>query len=500
MAIQSKQSKGLGISFFLSVGTLLIIFVSILVLSGKFSSLVTGIVRPHATMAIPQVNQGFSDPFKAGGEPNPGKWTTFVTNKDMVQVFETPSDNLRMQIKAGATGGSYNGGGVTFNQSIADGADFRVLGVVYMPIVTGDVGSAVTGIRFASNENDKVNAESTSIRWIVRKDKANKIDQSFVIFTVLDNQGKSIYTKQADIKSNVAVFRIIRVHEAYRAGFQLGSDASSDASTVWLTDSDVSDGKKLGQDGRISLFTTNNGTKDHYASVVGRFDSASIQWQDLKLTPTPNTKDTFSDAFSNDQILKTVWKIQTSGQNATITANQANNLALTLLGGTSPDSASLWRTTPDVPKGKDFMMNAYVYKPKVIGTGNAVTGILFAEPKFVPAGTAKIQWVYSADAKTNKLQFILMGNDRVWHVKAETPVTNAKQMAITLSLRRIDGKYAGWYRFGDSDADWKQLGISESEPFDAIGNMILFASNTKGTEKFPFVNVQIDTASGWVSK
>ena len=73
--MKSKESRGLGFSLVLSVGTLVIILVSILVLSGNFSSLVTTILKSHATMSLPQVNQTFTDPFKVEGQPNPDKWT-----------------------------------------------------------------------------------------------------------------------------------------------------------------------------------------------------------------------------------------------------------------------------------------------------------------------------------------------------------------------------------------------------------------------------------------
>jgi hypothetical protein len=495
----TKQTKQLGLPLIISVGTIVIILGSMLVLSGKFSSLVTTIIKPHASMSMPQIDGSFTDSFKSDAV-NTDKWQVARSDEGKVIVAQTAANNLRIDITGGTSDKKVSEGGLVFKQALDDQGDFRALAVFYQPVVTDDRGGAVSGIRFASS--DTSNGEAAVIRWIVRKDKEKKLNESVASFAVLNAKGDTIYSKELPLKSNIAVFRIVRVNKKYRAGFQVGNDMSSDTNVTWLTPDDFGNAS-LGQNGRITLFTNNNGMKDTFASVYGRVDTAVMQWQYPKgtPTPTPNGLESFNDAFSVEGTIDKKWtkRVPADGS-AEVTANKANNLAFTFVSGPKANSASVVRNNPVVAKGKNFQMTTYIYQPKAVGQGGAYAGILFAEPNFVPAGASKVFWVVSADKTVNKLQFSMMGDDRNWHVKAEKDLNDTKPKAVTLMLRRLDGKYTAHFRLGDNDADWVKLGNDETLPFDATGNMVLFGGTTKGKDVFPYASVQFDQAGGYAQK
>ena len=478
MAKKTSSSKRNMLSV-VSFITLLVILVSVFVLSGSFSDLITTITKSKASQANVKITQSFGDAFK-DGSINTEKWA--VSKSDGVLVTETTADNLRMDIPAGAANGKARAGTLTFKELLKDNGDFRAMAVVYRPIVTGD-GMGITGIRFSSKGED--DDEAAVVRWQVNG------ASSKAVFFVNGADGTRMETEQANITGNIAILRLERINKKYRAFYKLGKDFSGD--TDWIALGSEANAT-LGNEGKISIFTHNGGVKDKFPKVVGRFDEFHLGWEG-----DPATSISFSDAFANGTLGKN-WKVyKTDG--AQVYENINDNLIMSLTSGAlngKPRHARIVRTSPVVREDKNFVMNSALFKPTVVGEGNGFAGLGFVSTGNVDDEAANVRWVVSGTT-VSKLVFVVRAPDGTLAEQANVSL-DAKVKKITLRLVRNGNRYAAFYRTGDSDTDFVKIGADASSNFGAAGHVMLMVNNVGAGGKFPRVVGRFDGVSGNVSK
>lgn len=458
--------------------TLLLILVSVFVLSGSFSDLVTTINKSKASQANAQVTESFMDPFK-DGVISTDAWT--VVKTDGVTVAETAADSLHVDVTEGNVGGKVKSGTLIYNELLKGTGDFRAVAVVYKPVVTGE-GTGITAIRFSSKGED--DDEAAVVRWAVSK------DSSKISFLVNGADGNRMETQKAEVKSNIAVLRLDRINKRYRAFYKLGSDTTGDKNWIALgNEADAS----LGNEGRISIATHNGGVGGKFPKVVGRLDQFHIAWEG-----DPSTKKGFSDAFANGNIGGN-WKVsRTDG--AQVYENKNDNLIMSMPSGALAGKgryAVLTRTQPVVPQGKDFAFQAKLYKPAVIGEGTGYAGLRFVSVGAIDDEAASVRWVAGKDV--SKIVFVVRAPDGTLAERASVDVPAALKSA-TLRLVRVGNSYRGWYRTGDADTDWVAIGSEESSNFGANGTVSLIVSNAGVPNKFPRIVGRFDSVNGSVDK
>lgn len=470
-------AKKLNLVSVVSFVTLLLILVSVFVLSGSFSDLITTITKTKASRANPRVTESFTDAFK-DGVINEEKW---VTSKSTgVVVTETQADNLRFDIPAGAIDNKARSGSLTMKELLKGDGDFRATAVVYRPLVTGD-GTGITGIRFSSKGAD--DDEAAIVRWQVNG------TSSKAVFLVNGADGTRMLTQQVDVPGNIAILRLDRINKKYRAFYKVGRDMSGDTSWVSLG-SEMN--ATLGNEGRVSVFTSNTG--DKFPKVVGRMDQFSLGWEG-----DPATRVSFSDAFA-DGVLGKNWKVgKTDG--AQVYENKNDNLILSLTSGSvnsKPRYARITRLSPVVPDGKDFTLNTTVYKPTVVGEGSGLSGLGFVSTGNIDDEAATVRWIVSGTA-VSRLAFAVRAPDG--SLSEQTSVNLAATVKrVTLRLVRVGDRYTAFYKTGDSDVDFIRIGNDASSNFGAAGHVILMVNNIGAGNKFPRVVGRFDGASGSVSK
>lgn len=458
--------------------TLLLILVSVFVLSGSFSDLVTTINKSKASQANPKITESFMDPFK-DGTINTDAWA--VAKTEGVAVVETAADNLRIDVSEGNSSGKVKAGTLTYKELFKGSGDFRAVAVVYKPVVTGE-GTGITAIRFSSKGED--DDEAAVVRWQVSK------DSSKISFFVNGADGKRMETQQAEVKSNIAILRLDRINKRYRAFYKLGNDVTGDKNWIALgKEADAS----LGNEGRISITTHNGGVAGKFPKVVGRLDQVAISWEG-----DPATKKSFSDAFANGNIGAN-WKVsRTDG--AQVYENTNDNLIMSLPSGALNGKgryAILTRTQPLVPEGKEFALQAKIYKPAVIGEGTGYSGLRFVSAGTVDDEAAVVRWV--AGKNISKMVFAVRAPDGTLAERASVDVP-ATLKSATLRLTRVGNSYRGWYRTGDADTDWVAIGSEASTNFGANGAVGLVVSNAGMPGKYPRVVGRFDTVNGSVAK
>lgn len=475
---KASSPASLNLVSVVSFVTLLVILASVFVLSGSFSDLVTTINKTKASQANPKVTESFMDPFK-DGVVNEDVWT--VAKTDGVTVAETEADNLRVDVNEGSVGGKVKAGTLTYKELFKNNGDFRAVAVVYKPIVTGE-GTGITAIRFSSKGED--DDEAAVVRWQVSK------DSSKISFLVNGADGKRMETQQAEVKSNIAVLRLDRINKRYRAFYKVGNDTTGDKNWVALgNETDAS----LGNEGSISISTHNGGVAGKFPKVAGRLDQFSIAWEG-----DPSTKKSFSDAFANGNIGAS-WKVSRA-DGAQVYENKNDNLIMSMPSGALEGKgrhAILTRTQPVIPEGKDFALQAKLYKPAVVGDGVGYAGLRFVSAGSVDDEAAVVRWVAGKDI--SKIVFVVRAPDGTLAERASVDVPTTLK-AATLRLTRVGNSYRAWYRTGDSDTDWVAVGSEESANFGANGAVSLTVSNSGTPNKFPRVIGRFDSVNGSVAK
>lgn len=485
MAAKKKDSWGIPLG--ISVVSLVIIAVSLVVISGKFSSLITIFVRPHASAAQPVITDRFIDAFK-DGKVNADKWD--VSANEDVSVQETTADNLRVDIpgipvskKAVAKRGT-----LVFKEKFKKNADFRVTVIMYRPIINKD-GAGQSGIAFSSAS--KLDDEAASIVWKVASDSGSV--SSKIIFDVKAPNGDSMIHKEADLRSNIAVLQLTRVNGYYRGAYHPGADLTGDVEATVLGEIQNAE---LGDDGKVRILTNNAGTK---TKVIGRFDTAYVYWQ-ANNKPTPTSDQAlFTDNFG-DGVVNTKWTTHaTSG--STTQENTEKNLAITVLAGAVDGKAGnvqITRNEPVVGTLKNFVFTAWVYKPSWVGGGLGAAGLRFQSSSAANKEAAHVSWRTGKDASgklVSRLVFVV--TDRTGK-QVEVDGVNLKDgvIKVALQLRRTGTKYAAFYKLnpGDPDTAAVAIGSEKEASFGEDGRFGLFVSNLGQNGKYPFVAAQFDFA------
>lgn len=482
MAIKSKKSN---VSTVVWVTTLIIVLVSVFVMSGNFSKLMTTMVKTKASLSNPKLTRSLGDAFKTD-VLNLDTWTPHAV--EGATIIQTSKDNLRITVPSGNLNSKAKSANISYKELIAQNGDFRVVTVLYRPLVTGE-GTGVSGIRFASKGSE--NDEGATIQWRVNGAK------STVLFSVRGADGKKLESQQDDLTTNVAVLRIDRVNKKYRAFYKVGNELTGDVG--WKRLGDEFDAS-LGNEGYVSLFTSNTGVGDKFPKVAGRFDQVNISWEDASV---PQSQLKFSDAFANGNVGK-LWKVGGS-DGAQIYENPNDNLIMPVLAGakgTKPRYSLLNRAEPVVGVGKNFMFQTSMFKPTVVVSD---VGVGFAGIRFVSTASdddegATVRWMVgkqkngSADVAVSKLIFAVRGSESQ---SVDLPAAKNK---ITARLVREGTTYKAWYRTGDSDSDWIMIGHEVSGNFDANGKVGLIVSNVGSDSKFPRVVGRFDQVNGSISK
>ncbi|MFH0749776.1 MAG: hypothetical protein V1917_02570 [Candidatus Gottesmanbacteria bacterium] len=474
-----KKKSRISVSLVLSLFVVVFLGVSTLVISGNFASIVTPfapLIKLFASNNQPKLTQGFTDAFKADAI-NTDKWT--VGKNGNASIVQTAYDNLRINIPAGNVSSAGKYGYLMFKERFDDKADFRIVGVLYRPIVTGD-GSGTTGLRFSSSGS--ADDEGARIQWIVNG-TASKVK-----FTVSAADGTILESKDADLSSTFAVFRLDRVNKTYRAYYKVDRDESDDAKWIRLGQEYNA---TLGNAGNVAIFTNNVGKDGKFPKVVGRFDTVRIRWEG-----EPSNRIEFYDGFSN-QVVANKWNISVSS-GATVIETPSNNLNLNVPAGaveSKPGRAVITRKEPIVKSDKDFYVQTAMYKPTVTGDGKGAAGLSFRSFTTVDDEAAQIRWVVTGS--TSKLVFLVYNPDGTL---GERAFVNVDKNKLTLVLKRKGNKYTALYRIGDTDTDWIRIGKEENAVFGANGTVSLFTSNVGEAGKYPRVNARFDGVWGWVAK
>lgn len=426
------------------------------------------------------LSSNFKDNFKSTAI-DVSKWTVLKTGNTGVK--QSATNNLVINVPAGSLDGKTSKSGrLVSKQLLGEGDNFRVVSVLYRPVVTGE-GLGVTGVRFGSD--DKKNDEGAIISWNVNSNKEGKL-----YFYVKGSDGKRIETKVVNLNSNQAVFRLDRVNDVYFAYYKTGNDTTSDKD--WTSLGKV-DNSSLGASGFVTLFANNAGEAGKYPAVLSRFDSLSLAWEG-----GVSTLNKFADSFSN-KVVEEQWKKRLT-PGSTIVENASDNMVMRIPSGVvsgKPGSAYLKRLSPRIPANKDFSLNTLIYKPVVSGSGLSASGLSFVSSDEEDKEAAKLMW--QVGGSTNKLVFAVR-NDK--GVMSETALIKLKQnvKSLTMRLTRRGDKYSAWYRTGDGDTDFIKIGSDKDLVFGSEGTVGLFSTNLGSLLRYPSVAVRFDSVSGSVEK
>lgn len=476
-----KHNKTSRLSVVVFTVSLVFIFASLLIISGALPNIVTTITQSSASRGVPKVTERFTDNFKTD-TVNEQKWSTHARGNG--RIMQTASNNLRMDIPQGNHENKPKITVLTFKELIKETGDFRLIAVVYRPVVDGE-GAGIAGLRFNSKGGD--DDEGATIRWIVNG------DNSIVHFVVNGTDGTKLESERMKLDSNIALLRLDRINRQYQAYFKPGRDLSAD--TGW-TKLGQEWNRSLGADGRVSLFTQNTG--DKFPKVTGRFDSAHIGWEG---EPSANDTATFSDAFANGN-LGVRWKELTT-KGAQIYENDRDNLIMSLASGQADGkrrSAVLYRLQPNVLADKDFRFHAQIFKPTVVGEGKGEAGLRFSSAGNVNDEGASVRWIADA-GNLSRLSLMVRNPDGTIAEKAGVNMDpKVKKLTVRL-VRTGTNDYRGWYRIGDGDGDFVLIGsYKTSDNFGANGKVQLYVTNRGDGGKFPRVVARFDRAWGSMEK
>lgn len=489
-----KRKSALSLPVVVSIGATIVLAGTALYAGGYFPTITKSISGIFASNAKPIINTTFTDNFK-DGTIDAAKWDKVVGGD--VTVFENVSDNLKFNIPAGSVGGALKQGKLIYKELLKDKMDFVVSTVAFKPIVTG-TGTGTEGMRFVSaSGSDK---EGAVVRWEVNG------ATSKIRFVVTDKDGKVLVNSAADVFTNSAAMRLVRVNREYKAYYKSGTDINDELGWNLLgvcdrtAETNNCNATLTGQDGKLSLFAHNGGTKDAFPKVVARFDRATIGTQTG--TSAPATVETFNDEFSNGN-LGSVWAA-TKSSGVEVTENTNNMLmvqipALSVNG--NPAVARIKRLTPSVGVEKDFTYYVQLKKPALVGDGSGYAGLVFASPTVQDKEGASVRWIVTKSGTTSTSKLVFLVNDKTGGPLVERASVNVNNAKLTLGLRRNGNLYKAFYRVGDSDSDWVQIGdLAVSDNFGSAGSFYLTSSNQGVNKKYPAVTSQFDRVWGSVQK
>lgn len=478
-----KNKAHFNVFTLLTIGTLLFLGITTFILSSNFSTIVTPfgpLGNIFATIPQPQLTQGFTDEFKTDSV-NEEIWDIVKTGD--TTLTQTAGNRLKIEVPAGNTDGKAKIGSLVSKQVMDDRGDFRILVVVNRPVVTGQ-GMGVAGIRFSSSGDD--DDEGAVVQWRVNG-SASKVS-----FVVRSADGTKLESNQEDLVSTVAVLRLDRINRRYIAYYKVGNNLTADTSWKRLGGEWNA---TLGNEGKVSLFVHNSGWSDKYPKVIARFDTARVRWEGEEATTIG-----FSDAFANGIVGKN-WR-ETKTDDVVIRESARDNLVFALQQGPAQGGfarrATLVRTNPVIPEGKDFRVSTTLYKPNVEGVGTGSASLRFVSAGNIDDEASAVRWVIGSNG-TNRVVFLTRAPDGTVAERAHADIP-ANTRALTLRLVRNGTRYAGAYRIGDGDAEFVTIGEAESSNFGANGRISLNANNSGAGRKFPKVTARFDHVTGSVDK
>lgn len=458
-------------------------------LSTAVNTTKTTVETSQATMLQPKITERFQDYFKTD-TINTEKWILSKSGND-VAVFQTGSNNLRVDIPAGSDTDKAKAMSLTYKQLMKDNGDFRFIVTMYKPNTTG-AGPGISGIRFSSKGTN--NDEGASVRWTVNGDASN------ISFRVLAPDGTSMEKKVVPIKSNVAMLKLERINKVYRASYKVGAAMDENNWTILGEES----GQTLGADGYLALFASDGGDKNKHPKVIARFDNAFIGWEG-KPVPSP-VANYFSDKFGDGNI-GPKWKASAVLGTAVVETT-SDNLTMNVSEGAVKNRARggwVARSTPVIGNDKNFSINAVMYKPVVRGDGYGVSSLSFQSTGSLDDESAAVRWVVSQKDTVSKLVFAVRSPDGALIGERGTKDIkgiDATKLTLRLVRRKDSGKskYAAFYRIGDADQDWVQIGNEEDGNLGGDGHIVLSTNNTGIEKKFPKVIGRFDAVSVSVEK
>jgi len=445
-----------------------------------FSRIVTTITQSKATQSEANLTASFMDLFK-DPSVNTQKWR--IVQNTNVSITQTEGDNLLFNIPAASASNALKSGALEFREDFDDGKDFRIATIVLRPVVTGD-GRGVTGVSFSSaGAGDD---EGATLRWNVQG------STSTVQFTVRGADGTVLHNKSMPLASNIAVLRLERINNEYRAFFKPGNDLTSDTRYTSLGRKELA---SIGEKGRIRLFAWSVRHNNAFSRVVGRFDEARISWE----TDTEANREAYGDSFSDGRIGAT-WSVSgTPGKH--VYENPKDNLIMQVISGSYNGKsrvAYVKRNAPVIPENKDFTVHVKLYKPTVVGDGVGESGIVFVSTGSIDDESASIRW--RVGQSVNRLVFVVTKPDGTWE-EVKSVNVNANTTLMSLTLARVGMRYSASYKNGwDNDADWIHVGVHTDTANGAAGKWALRVSNGGAAGKFPTVVGRFDSVTGTVAK
>lgn len=207
----------------------------------------------------PSDRLSFSDAFSDG---NIGKkWKASATAG--TAIVETKSDNLSMNVAAGAVGNKPRSGWVMRTGPVVkEGNNFAVNAQMYKPVVKGE-GYGASALSFQSTTT--LDDEAAVVRWVVsEKDSISKL-----VFMVRAPDNTMLERASVDIKglkTNRLTLHLRRTGDKYAAAYRVGG---GDADFISIG---KEENATLGADGHIVLSTSNTGVNNKHPQVIGRFD------------------------------------------------------------------------------------------------------------------------------------------------------------------------------------------------------------------------------------
>jgi hypothetical protein len=452
------------------------LLIAFLVVAGIFAYVKTQAV-PTDVMLVGQANSfSYMDRF-GNGQIDKGEWK--VVKTDGVTVTETATDNLRMTVPTGAVSGKARSGAVSFKEPVSDGQNFIFRTRLYKPVVSG-AGVGKSGIRFSGNDGSE--DEGVLVYWEVNGATSN------IVFQV-NSQGKNVTTERVAVVGNQAELMVKRSDNEYSAAYRMNNfDDDNPFEELGQPVESISE-----SGGRVRLFTTNTGLNGAYPRVVSRFDQVTLR-------SNTSTK-AVSDSFGGDGAVDTSkWVTSKRGDSTTI-AKANGNLVMNLLavakpaGATGDLTVNMARVTStvDVAKDKRGMATVELFKPRVVGDGTGVAGLLFTSDSAKNEESALVRWTVGKDG--NRLVFLVRNGAGNVEERAAVNVPN-KRGRLTVKLLHGDGQYKAMYRLGpgsDDDQDFKVLGSERAPKLGAKGSFALFAHQIPAGNTAPAVNAKFDS-------
>ncbi len=198
-----------------------------------------------------------------GASIDTSKWA--VSTQSGTTATQSATDNLVLNITAGANGNKPKVVSLLTKTSIDQKKNFWATTSMFKPIVTGE-GTGRSGFQFLTNGAN--NDEAGTIAWIVSG------SSSKLVFTVQAANGKVLAKEEVDLAAadNKVILRISRNQEGYIGLYKIGA---SDSDTAWKKFSSRVVISNTGE-GRFRLFASNGGTVGKYPAVKARFDAFSV--------------------------------------------------------------------------------------------------------------------------------------------------------------------------------------------------------------------------------